>query len=96
MDLSLPPIGINALAVTKSRISVTPELSQVAGHCQRSLTSQRDTLNVVTSLVAFLLHAIRQAMHISLTIREFILHSQIRELTALALTKTREEADGVH
>lgn len=43
-----------------------------------------------------LLHAIRQAMHISLTIREFILHSQIRELTALALTKTREEADGVH
>ncbi|CAI1083592.1 Linear gramicidin synthase subunit D [Serratia quinivorans] len=43
-----------------------------------------------------LLHAIRQAMHISLTIREFILHSQIRELTALMLTKTREEAHGVH
>jgi hypothetical protein len=62
MDLSLPSVGINALAVTKPR---TPELSQVAGHTQRSVTSQRDTLNVVTSLVAFLLHAIRQVLSLS-------------------------------
>jgi len=62
MDLSLPPVGINALAVTKPR---TPELSQVAGHTRRSVTSQRDTLNVVTSLVAFLLHAIRQVLSLS-------------------------------
>jgi hypothetical protein len=48
VDLSLPPIGINALAVTKPRISVTPEQSQAAGHTQPSVTSQRDTLNVVT------------------------------------------------
>jgi hypothetical protein len=76
MDLSLPPIGINALAVTKSRISVTPELSQVVGHTQRSVTSQRDTLNVVTSLAAFLLHAIRQVLSLSADHRTAKLLSQ--------------------
>ncbi|VEA71084.1 Uncharacterised protein [Serratia rubidaea] len=35
-------------------------------------------------------------MGVSLTIREFIMHSQIRELTALALSKNAEVADETH
>jgi hypothetical protein len=62
MNLSLLPIGRNALAVINPRVGLAPALSQVAGHIQRSGTLQRDALSAVASLVAYLLRTFRRGL----------------------------------
>ncbi|WP_237446169.1 phosphopantetheine-binding protein [Serratia marcescens] len=69
---------------------------QVLSQTQISVCDSFFSLGGNSLQIPQLLHAIRQQMGVSLTIREFIMHSQIRELTALALSKTAEAADETH
>lgn len=69
---------------------------QVLSQTQISVCDSFFSLGGNSLQIPQLLHAIRQQMGVSLTIREFIMHSQIRELTALALSKTAGVADETH
>ncbi|WP_315901996.1 phosphopantetheine-binding protein [Photorhabdus kayaii] len=69
---------------------------QVLALAQVSVTDSFFSLGGNSLQIPQLLHAIRLEMGITLTIREFILHSQIRELTVLAQSKSGETAHGTH
>ncbi|WP_118988104.1 non-ribosomal peptide synthetase [Photorhabdus sp. CRCIA-P01] len=69
---------------------------QVLALAQVSVTDSFFTLGGNSLQIPQLLHAIRLELGITLTIREFILHSQIRELTVLVQSKSGETAHGTH
>ncbi|RAX07478.1 non-ribosomal peptide synthetase [Photorhabdus bodei] len=69
---------------------------QVLALAQVSVTDSFFSLGGNSLQIPQLLHAIRLEMGITLTIREFILHSQIRELTVLVQSKSGEIAHGTH